>query len=213
MRQTGESYFARMDEPLPFRDTDALRAQTRALGLSRLQADFVRYLALSAWLVCHPVRQIWNRPPSTHPALDSCLAAFLNRAGWPLRGTDDPALGNCWELRWEFVAARAGAAAFVRKAPSYHDRVRLEFLLAAWERVVGNSGGDAAAVDLLSQRLAESSCAFGARFALPIDLLRRAAGERQSCSAPPASAAACALSELAPRLRMLESAIWEPVGG
>lgn len=213
MKQASETYFARMDEPLPFRDTERLRAQTRELGLSRLQADFIRYLALSAWLVCHPLRQLWNRPPSMHPMLDSCLAAFLNRAGWPLRGTDDPALGNCWELRWEFVAASTGQAAFLRKAPSYHDRVRLEFLLAAWERVTAIAGSDAATIDLLSQRLAESSAAFGARFALPVDLLRRAADERRADSASRPSMADSALNELAPRLRMLESAIWESVGG
>ncbi len=165
--------------PWPFRDNDALRAQRDAIGLSPLQADFVRGLAFAAWASSRPLRLMSLGLPS-HATLDDALLACLRREGWRLAGFDDTKLDACWELRWEFFADYASRAAGYRPGASYHDRLRLELLLHAWERVAQNADADAVALDLLNLRLAQTSAAFSARHAIALGLLRRAAAERRA---------------------------------
>lgn len=204
----------RKNAPWAYRNSDALCAQAHGLGLTALQADFVRCFALSAWLVHVPPEGPCARPPDARQMLDTSLAALLRDAGWPVRSVADPALDDCRELRWEFVPADARRAAHYCPGPSYHDRLRLELLLATWRNALLRPDGDAEALELLARRLADDSRAFGPDAAVPIGLLRRATAKRGAPPSPPIDRTIdIARRELAPLLARLERALWKPVDG
>jgi hypothetical protein len=164
--------------PGPFRDSKSLRNRA-ASDLSRLQADFARCLALAAWAIAKPLRLVAFGVPM-HAGIDDALLACLRNAGWPFAGLDDARLDECWDSRVEFAAASADEPAQYREGPSYHERLRLELLLDAWERISLRLVSDVSALDALAARLAEASAVFAAPLAVPIDALRRAAAERQA---------------------------------
>jgi hypothetical protein len=164
--------------PLAFADSARLRAQIHKVGLVPLQADFLRCLALSRWAAARPARRAALALPADARADDGLLVC-MRRLGWPLHSLEDSALDICWELRWEFRAAGRATRAEYRVAPSYHDRLRLELLLDAWERVSRRPAGDDIVLDLLGENLARASAAFAARLQLPLALLQQVAAERR----------------------------------
>jgi len=164
--------------PWPFRDSKGLRSRIGE-ELTRLQADFARCLALAAWATTKPLRLVSFGMPM-HAGIDDALLACLRNAGWEIAGLDDARLDECWDSRVEFVAARAGEPGQYQEGPSYHERLRLELLLDAWERISLRLISDVGALDALAAKLAEASAVFAAPLPLPVDVLRRAAAERQA---------------------------------
>ncbi|GAA0705343.1 hypothetical protein [Dokdonella soli] len=162
----------------PFGDSAYLRNQMQAWRLTLLQADFVRCLALSAWAKRRPVRLMSLELPRG-ATLDDCLLVCLRRCGWSTRDLGDEALRSCWELRIEFVAARAGLPAHYRVGPSYHDRLRLDLLLHTWERLSYREI-NAAIVEMVSAKLADATASFSQRLALPLPLLHGVVAERRA---------------------------------
>jgi len=163
--------------PWPFLDNAASRGRQGAL--TPLQADFARSLALSAWAARKPMRMILFGL-AMHTTLDDALLESLRNAGWKFDGLDNPQLDACWDSRWEFVAASAEAPARYQPGPSYHDRLRLELLLDAWERASLRFKGDGRRLDPLADALARTTAAFSAELALPAHLLREVADERRA---------------------------------
>ncbi|MGH8172037.1 MAG: hypothetical protein ACREPX_02750 [Rhodanobacteraceae bacterium] len=163
--------------PWPFRDSEWLRAQI-GKTLTPLQADFARCLAMSAWAAHKPMRMLVFGL-AMHSSLDDALLACLRLSGWPFRALDDPRLDVCWDSRWEFIAATDEMPARYQQAPSYHDRLRLELLLDAWERATLHFAGDGRRLDPLADALAGASAAFSQELALPPALLRKVADERR----------------------------------
>ena len=163
--------------PWPFRDNAASRRRQSAL--TPLQADFARSLAMSAWAARKPMRMILFGL-AMHAMLDDALLECLRNAGWGFDGLDDPQLDACWDSRWEFVAATAETPARYQPGPSYHDRLRLELLLDAWERASLRFKGDGRRLDPLADALARTAAEFSPELALPADLLRKVADERRA---------------------------------
>jgi hypothetical protein len=164
--------------PWPFRDSDWLRAQT-GRRLSPLQADFARCLAMSAWAAHKPMRMLVFGL-AMHATLDDALLECLRRSGWPFEGLDDPRLDACWDSRWEFVAATEDVPGRFQRGPSYHERLRVELLLDAWERASLRLAVDERRLDPLAQALAQTTAAFSRELALPPALLRKVADERRA---------------------------------
>jgi len=161
--------------PWPFHDSASSHRQVGG-ALSPLCADFARSLAISAWAIEKPLRLVAIGLP-THATLDECLIACLRRSGWRIGGIGDPVLEACWDSRWEFVAENGNAPAHYRAGPSYRERLRLELMLDAWERISLRANADAA-LDALARKLARASADFSLPLALPPALLERAAVER-----------------------------------
>ena len=175
-----------LDEPSPaaarlaamatFRDGEASRRQV-GTQLGRLEADFARCLAMSAWAIEKPLRMlVFGLPMQT--TLDECLLARLRAAGHALGSLADERLAACLDSRWEFVRGGELHAARYRPAPSYNDRLRVALLIDAWERASRRSGCTDA-IESLSRRLSEASATLDARLGIPAALLRTAAAERQ----------------------------------
>jgi hypothetical protein len=164
--------------PWAFRDTDLLRAQIGG-SFGALHADFARCLALGAWAAQKPMRMLVVGL-AMHATLDEALLAGLRNAGWPFEALGDARLDACWDSRWEFVAATADAPARYQPGPSYHDRLRLELLLDAWDRASLGFKGDGRRLDPLADALASTTAAFSPDLALPADLLRKVADERRA---------------------------------
>ena len=164
--------------PWPFRDSERSQRQIGA-GPTRVEADFARCLAIAAWAVSKPMRMVALGLPM-HSSLDDCLLACLDHAGWTLVGLDDARLEACWDARWEFVAATVDAPSHYRPGPSYHERLRLELLLDAWERASLRGTGSIGEHDALADALARATAAFAPELALPFDLLRAVAVERRA---------------------------------
>ena len=157
-----------------FRDGEVSRRQI-GTQLDPLQADFARCLAMSGWAIARPLRMIAFGLPMQAP-LDECLVEQLRDAGRKVGGLDDEALAGCLDSRWEFVRGLEGGPARYRPGPSYHERLRVELLLQAWQRASRRPGG-IDAIDALARNLAAATTALGARLTLPLALLRRAAAE------------------------------------
>jgi hypothetical protein len=165
---------ARLCEMATFRDGEASRRQI-GTQLDIAQADFARCLAMSGWAIARPLRMLaFGLPMQT--SLDDCLLARLRDAGYTFHALDDEALGVCLESRWEFVRGNEGWPARYRPAPSYHDRLRVELLLDAWQRALRKSGG-IETLEAIAGNLAAATAALGTHLALPLALLRRAAAE------------------------------------
>ena len=164
--------------PWPFRDSDWLRAQI-GKSLTPLQADFARCLAMSAWAAHKPMRMLVFGL-AMHATLDDALLECLRKCGWPFGALDDPRLDVCWDSRWEFVAASDEVPSRYQQGPSYHDRLRVELLLDAWERASLHFVGDGRRLDPLADALARTSAAFSPELALPPGLLRKVADERRA---------------------------------
>lgn len=164
--------------PWPFRENPAARRRVGS-ALSPLEADFARCLAMSAWAVLKPLRMVLFGMPM-HASLDDCLLASLRRAGHELESLAARELDACWESRWEFVAASDEAPSHYRRGPSYHERLRVELVLDAWERASLRLGGDGRELDPLADALARATAAFSPALALPAELLRRVAAERRA---------------------------------
>ena len=164
--------------PWPFRDSDWLRAQI-GRALTPLQADFARCLAMSAWAAHKPMRMLVFGL-AMHATLDDALLQCLRKSGWPFAGLDDPRLDACWDSRWEFVAASDEVPGRFRRGPSYHERLRVELLLDAWERASLRLTGDGRRLDPLAEALARTTAAFSRDLALPPQLLRKVADERRA---------------------------------
>jgi len=164
--------------PWPFLDSECSLGQIGS-GPTRLEADFARCLAVAAWASNKPMRMVALGLPM-HAALDDCLLACLRNAGWTLDGLDDARLARCWDSRWEFVAPTASVAAHYRPGPSYHERLRVELLLDAWERASLQGSHTSCGLDALTRALANATAAFCADLALPFERLRDAAAERRA---------------------------------
>lgn len=162
--------------PWPFRDNEWLRAQI-GKNLTPLQADFARCLALAAWAAHKPMRML-VLGLAMHATLDDALFEALRLSGWPFQALDDPRLDVCWDSRWEFIAATDEAPARYQHGPSYHDRLRVELLLDAWERASLHFTAGGRRLDPLADALARTTAAFSADLALPPALLRKVADER-----------------------------------
>ena len=163
-----------------FRDGETSRRQI-GTQLDLLAADFARCLAMSAWAIQKPLRMLAFALPM-QTSLDACLLARLRDAGYALHGLDDETLAPALDSRWEFVRGNESCPSRYRPAPSYHERLRVELLIDAWQRASRRANG----VDVLERlagRLAAATAALSARLALPIALLRRASAERCSDTA------------------------------
>ncbi len=171
---------ARLCAMATFRDGETSRRQI-GTQLGPLEADFARCLAMSAWAVRKPLRMLaFGLPMQT--SLDECLLARLRDAGYALCGLDDDAFAPCLDSRWEFVRGNESSPSRYRPAPSYHERLRVELLIDAWQRAARSATG----IDVLEKvlsRLAAATAALSARLALPVALLRRASAERRSDAA------------------------------
>lgn len=164
--------------PWPFRDSEWLRAQI-GKSLTPLQADFARCLALSAWAAHKPMRML-VLGLAMHATLDDALLESLRLSNWPFQALDDPRLDVCWDSRWEFIAATDEMPARYQPGPSYHDRLRVELLLDAWERASLQFVGEGRRLDPLALALARTTAAFSPELALPAALLRKVASERHA---------------------------------
>lgn len=167
---------ARLSAMATFHDGETSRRQI-GTQLGAFEAVFARCLAMSAWAIEKPLRMLAFGLPM-HTPLDACLLARLNDAGHALQGLDDATLAPCLDSRWEFVRGNGHGPARYRPGPSYHERLRVALLLDAWERASRRASASDA-LETTARRLADASAALGARLALPIALLRRAAAERQ----------------------------------
>ena len=92
-------------------------------------------------------------------------------------GSIDDVLQPCLDSRWEFVRGNEYRPARYRPAPSYHERLRVELLIGAWQRASRRPVG-ADALESMARDLAAATAALAAHLALPVALLRRAAAER-----------------------------------
>ena len=165
---------ARLCAMATFRDGETSRRQIGA-QLETAQADFARCLAMSAWAIARPLRMLaYGLPMQT--SLDDCLLARLRDAGYVFRGLEDGALESCLDSRWEFVRGNECSPARYRPAPSYHERLRVELLLDAWQRASRKCGGFET-LETIAGHLARATSALGSSLALPSQLLRRAAAE------------------------------------
>ena len=165
---------SRLCEMATFRDGEASRRQI-GTQLDIAQAGFARCLAMSGWAIARPLRMLaFGLPMQT--SLDDCLLARLRDAGYTFHALDDEALGVCLDSRWEFVRGNECSPARYRPAPSYHDRLRVELLLDAWQRAARKSGG-IDTLEAIAGNLAAATAALGMHLALPLALLRRAAAE------------------------------------
>jgi len=160
-----------------FRDGDVSRRQI-GTQLDPLDADFARCLAMSGWAIARPLRLIVFGLPM-HASLDDCLVDRLRDAGRTVSGLDDARIAGCLDSRWEFVRGHDGMPARYRPGPSYHERLRVELLVNAWRRAATMPGIAIDTLETLARQLASATAALGARRALPIALLRRAAAEHQ----------------------------------
>jgi hypothetical protein len=160
-----------------FLDGEASRRQI-GTQLDPLHADFARCLAMSGWAIARPLRLIVFGLPM-HSTLDECLLDRLRDAGRKCGGLDDRALAGCLDSRWEFVRGNEGSPARYRPGPSYNERLRVGLLIDAWQRASRRSGAGVDVLDGLARHLAAATSALGARLALPVALLRRAAAERR----------------------------------
>ena len=159
-----------------FRDGDVSRRQI-GTQLDPAQALFARCLAMSGWAIAKPLRLIVFGLPM-RASLDECLLARLRDAGCDLRGLEDETLRPCLDSRWEFIRGNEYRPARYRPGPSYHERLRVELLVAAWQRATrGSAGIDA--LESIARNLAAATSALAAHLALPVALLRRAAAERR----------------------------------
>jgi len=158
-----------------FRDGEASRRQI-GTQLDQAQADFARCLAMSGWALAKPLRLIVFGLPM-RASLDECLLARLRDARYELGGLEGEALQPCLDSRWEFVRGNEYRPARYRPGPSYHERLRVELLIGAWQRASrGPTGVDA--LESIARNLATATTALAAHLALPVALLRRAAAER-----------------------------------
>ena len=155
-----------------FRDGELSRRQIGA-QLGAAEADFARCLAMSGWALAKPLRLLAFGLPM-HATLEDCLLERLRDAGRPHASLDDAVLAPCLDSRWEFVRGGDRPARY-RPGPSYHERLRLELLLAAWERMTKRAGTDT--LDAIATKLAAASAALPAHLILPLALLRRAGEE------------------------------------
>ena len=160
-----------------FHDGEVSRRQI-GTQLDPLHADFARCLAMSGWAVARPLRLIVFGLP-THASLDECLLDRLRDAGRRVSGLDDVRLAGCLDSRWEFVRGHDGTPSRYRPGPSYHERLRVDLLVDAWRRAARTPGVAIDTLETLARRLAAATAALGARLALPITLLRRAAAEHR----------------------------------
>jgi hypothetical protein len=168
---------ARLRAMATFHDGDVSRRQI-GTQLDALHADFARCLAMSGWAVARPLRLIVFGLP-THATLDECLVDRLCDAGRAVRGLDDDEIAACLDSRWAFVRASDGSPARYRPAASYHERLRVDLLIDAWRRAARTPGIAIDRLEALARQLAAATAALGARHALPIALLRRAAAEHR----------------------------------
>jgi hypothetical protein len=173
--QDGDSAAERLCLMATFRDGEASRRQI-GTQLDQAQADFARCLAMSGWAIVRPLRLIVFGLPM-RASLDDCLLARLHDAGYELGGLGDEAIRPCLDSRWEFVRGNEYRPARYRPAPSYHERLRVELLIAAWQRASRGPTG-VGAIESIARSLATATAALAAHLALPIALLRRAAAER-----------------------------------
>ena len=159
-----------------FRDGDVSRRQI-GTQLDQAQADFARCLAMSGWAIAKPLRLIVFGLPM-RASLDECLLARLRDAGHELRGLEDETLRPCLDGRWEFIRGNEYRPARYRPGPSYHERLRVELLVDAWQRASRGSA-DIDALESIARSLAAATSALAAHLALPVALLRRAAAKRR----------------------------------
>lgn len=167
---------ARLCAMATFRDGEASRRQV-GTQIGAMDADFARCLAMSAWAVARPLRMI-AFGHSMQTSRDDCLLARLRDAGHRLRGLDDDMLAPSLDSRWEFIRGSERNSARYRPAPSYHERLRVELLIDAWQRAARHPTA-IDALEAIARNLASASAALSARIALPIALLRRAAAEHR----------------------------------
>jgi hypothetical protein len=173
--QDGDSAAERLCSMATFRDGEVSRRQI-GTQLDQAQADFARGLAMSGWAIAKPLRLIVFGLPM-RASFDDCLLARLRDAGYALGGLGDEAVRPCLDSRWEFVRGNEYRSARYRPAPSYHERLRVELLIGAWQRASrGPTGVDA--LESIARDLAVATAALATHLALPIALLRRAAAER-----------------------------------
>jgi hypothetical protein len=159
-----------------FRDGDVSRRQI-GTQLDQAQADFARCLAMSGWAIAKPLRLIVFGLPM-RASLDDCLLARLRDTGYELGGLGDEMLRPCLDSRWEFIRGSEYRPARYRPGPSYHERLRVELLIDAWQRASrGSAGIDA--LESIARNLATATRVLAAHLALPVALLRRAAAERR----------------------------------
>lgn len=169
-----EQAVCRLRAMATFRDGETSRRQIGA-QLDTAQADFARCLAMSGWAIARPLRMLaFGLPMQT--SLDDCLLARLRDAGYALEGLDDDEVGACLDSRWEFVRGNECAPARYRPAPSYHDRLRVNLLVDAWQRASWRCSS-VEALETIAGHLAAATRALGSRLALPSALLKRAAAE------------------------------------
>src|SRR3954469_15156713 len=169
--------WARLSAMATFRDGEMSRRQI-GTQLDPLQADFARCLAMSGWAIARPLRLIVFGPPM-QASLDECLLDRLHDAGHAFGGLDDGALAACLDARWEFVRGNESSPARYRPGPSYHERLRVDLLLDAWDRASRRADVGYETIETLARDLATASAALSSRLALPYALLRRAAAERR----------------------------------
>jgi hypothetical protein len=168
---------ARLSAMATFRDGEVSRRQI-GTQLDALHADFARCLAMSGWAIARPLRLIVFGLPM-QASLDECLLACLQDAGHAFGGLDAAMLAACLDSRWEFVRGNEVSPARYRPGPSYHERLRVDLLLDAWDRASRRADVGYETIETLARDLATASAALSSRLALPYALLRRAAAERR----------------------------------